>query len=171
MNNLLVAIALLWIANPAISRLLDPNPFASYAKSFHSVVDQIKGFNGMALTYPGIDAECNRLKFYQQMNKKLVPLISCPEDHESEILEYYQEVRLWQIPRSTVFNKNRLRSPTSAVSRSCRCEYQSLQICITTNQTSRFLPGTLGRTATTGVSKLLPSSRYFCFQMSCTELS
>ena len=85
MNNLLVAIALLSIANPAMSKPLAPDPRASYAKLFHSVVDQIKRFNGMALTYPGIDAERNRLRFYQQMNKKKVPLISCLEDHESEI--------------------------------------------------------------------------------------
>ena len=56
MNNLLVAIALLSIANPAMSKTLVPDPRASYAKLFHSVVDQIKRFNGMALTYPGIDA-------------------------------------------------------------------------------------------------------------------
>ena len=93
MNNLLVATASLSIAYPAISRPLVPDPCASYAKSFHSVVDQIKRFNGMALTYPGIDAERNRLRFYHQMNKKLVPLISCLEDHESEILEYYQGVK------------------------------------------------------------------------------
>ena len=65
-----------------MSRPLVPDTCASYAKSFHSVVDQIKRFNGMALTYPGIDAERNRLRFYQQMNKKLAPLISCLEDHE-----------------------------------------------------------------------------------------
>ena len=64
MNNLLVAIALLSIANPAMSKHLVPDPCASYAKLFHSVVDQIKRFNGMALTYPGIDAERNRLGFY-----------------------------------------------------------------------------------------------------------
>ena len=93
MNSLLVAIALLSLANPAMSRLLVPDPCVSYAKRFHSVVDQIKRFNGMALTYPGIEAERNRLRFYQMMNKKLVPLISCLEDHESEILEYYQEVK------------------------------------------------------------------------------
>ena len=93
MNNLLVAIALLSIANPAMSSPLVPDPCASYAKSFHSVVDQIKRFNGMALTYPGIDAERNRLRFYQQMNKKLAPLIYCLEDHENEILEYYQEIK------------------------------------------------------------------------------
>ena len=93
MNNLLVAIALLSLANPAMSRLLVPAPCVSYAKRFHSVVDQIKRFNGMALTYPGIEAERNRLKFYQMMNKKLVPLISCLEDHESEILEYNQEAK------------------------------------------------------------------------------
>ena len=85
MNNLLVAIALLSIANPAMSKPLAPDPRASYAKLFHSVVDQIKRFNGMALTYPGIDAERNRLGFYQQLNKKKVPLISCLVDHESEI--------------------------------------------------------------------------------------
>ena len=93
MNNLLVAIALLSHANPAMSRPLVPDPCISYAKRFHSVVDQIKRFNGMALTYPGIEAERNRFRFYQMMNKKLVPLISCREDHESEILEYYQEVK------------------------------------------------------------------------------
>ena len=93
MNNLLVAIALFSIANPAMSRPLVPDPCASYAKSFYSVLDQIKRFNGMALTYPGIDAERNRLRFYQQMNKKLAPLISCLEDHENEILEYYQEIK------------------------------------------------------------------------------
>ncbi len=47
----------------------------------------------MALTYPGIDAEHNRLRFYHQMSKKLVPLMSCLEDHESVILEYYQEIK------------------------------------------------------------------------------
>ena len=93
MNNLLVAIALLLIANPAMSKPLVPDPCTSYAKSFHSVVDQIKRFNGMALTHPGIEAERNRLRFYRQMNKKLVPLISCLEDYESKILEYYQEVK------------------------------------------------------------------------------
>ena len=93
MNKLLVAIALLSVANPAISRPLVPDPCDSYAKSFHSVVDQIKRFNGMALTYPGIEAEHNRLRFYHQMSKKLAPLISCLEDHESESLEYYQEVK------------------------------------------------------------------------------
>ena len=89
----LIISAFLSISNPAMSRPLVPDPCASYAKSFHSVVDQIKRFNGMALTYPGIEAERNRLRFCHQMNKKLVPLISCLEDHESEILEYYQEVK------------------------------------------------------------------------------
>ena len=93
MNNLLVAIALLSLANPLMSRPLVPDPCVSYAKRFHSVVDQIKRFNGMALTYPEIEAERNRLLYYQMMNKKLVPLISCLEDHESEIMEYYQEVK------------------------------------------------------------------------------
>ena len=93
MNNLLVAIALLSLANPAMSRPLVPDPCVSYAKRFHSVVDQIKRFNGIALTYPGIETERNRLSFYQTMNKKLVPLVSCLVDHESEILEYYQEVK------------------------------------------------------------------------------
>ena len=81
------------IANPAMSRPLVPLPCAAYAKSFHNVVDQIKRFNGMALAHPGIESEQNRLRFYRQMNKKLVPLISCLENHESEILEYYQEVK------------------------------------------------------------------------------
>ncbi len=76
-----------------MSRPLVPDSCATYAESFHSVVDQIKRFNGMALTYPGIESERNRLRFYRQMNKKLVPLISCLEDYESEILEYYQEVK------------------------------------------------------------------------------
>ena len=89
----LIISAFLSISNPAMSRPLVPDPCAAYAKSFHSVVDQIKRFNGMALTYPGIDAERNRLRFYQQMNKKLAPLISCLEDHENEILEYYQEIK------------------------------------------------------------------------------
>ena len=93
MNNLLIAITLFSIANPVMSRSHVPAPCASYANSFHSVVDQIKRFNGMALTYPGIEAERNRLRFYQMMNKKLVPLISCLENHGSEILEYYQEVK------------------------------------------------------------------------------
>ena len=73
--------------------LMSPAPCASYANSFHSVVDQIKRFNGMALTYPGIEAERNRLRFYHQMNKKLVLLIPCLEDHDSEILKYYQEIK------------------------------------------------------------------------------
>ena len=93
MNNLLVAIALLSLANPAMSRPLTPDPCVSYAKRFYSVVDQIKRFNGMALTHPGIEAERNRLRFYRQMSKKLVPLMSCLEDHESVILEYYQEIK------------------------------------------------------------------------------
>ena len=93
MKNLLVAISLLSIARPAMSRPLVPDPCAYYAQSFHSVVDQIKRFNGMALTYPGIEAEHNRLRFYHKMNKKLVTVISCLEDHKSEILEYYQEVK------------------------------------------------------------------------------
>ncbi|QNJ14949.1 hypothetical protein SynA18461_02328 [Synechococcus sp. A18-46.1] len=93
MNNLLIAIALFSIANPVMSRSHVPAPCASYANSFHSVVDQIKRFNGMALTYPGIEAERNRLRFYHQMNKKLVLLIPCLEDHDSEILKYYQEVK------------------------------------------------------------------------------
>ena len=46
----------------------------------------------MALTYPGLEAERNRLRFYQQMKKRLAPLISCLADHKSDILEYYQEV-------------------------------------------------------------------------------
>ena len=89
----LIISAFLSIANPAISRPLVPDPCAAYAKSFHSVVDQIKRFNGMALTFPGIEAERNRLRFYHQMNKKLVPLIPCLEDHDSEILKYYQEIK------------------------------------------------------------------------------
>ncbi len=93
MNNLLIVIALFSIANPVMSRSHVPAPCASYANSFHSVVDQIKRFNGMALTYPGIETERNRLRFYHQMNKKIVPLISCLEDHESVILEYYQEIK------------------------------------------------------------------------------
>ena len=93
MNNLLIAIALFSVANPVMSRSHVNSPCASYANSFHSVVDQIKRFNGMALTYPGIEAERNRLRFYHQMNKKLVLLISCLEDHESEILKYYQDVK------------------------------------------------------------------------------
>ena len=76
-----------------MSRPLAPDPCASYAKSFHSVVDQIKRFNGMVFPYPGIEAERNRLGFYHQMNNKLVPSISCLEDHASEILEYCQEVK------------------------------------------------------------------------------
>ena len=87
------AIALFSVANPVIATPYVPDPCASYAKSFHSVVDQIKRFNGMALTHPGIESEQNRLRFYRQMNKKLVPLISCLEDHESVILKYYQEVK------------------------------------------------------------------------------
>ena len=93
MKNVLVAIPLLLIASPSMTRPLAPDPCASYAQSFHSVVDQIKRFNGMALTYPGIEAERNRLRYYHQMNKKLATVISCLEDHESEILEYYQEVK------------------------------------------------------------------------------
>ena len=93
MKNVLVAIPLLLIASPSMTRPLAPDPCASYAQSFHSVVDQIKRFNGMALTYPGIDAERNRLRFYHQMNKKLVLLIPCLGDHDSEILKYYQEVK------------------------------------------------------------------------------
>ena len=93
MNNLLIAIALFSIANPVMSRSHVPAPCASYANSFHSVVDQIKRFNGMALTYPGIEAERNRLRFYYQMNKKLVLLMSCLEDQGSEILKYYQEAK------------------------------------------------------------------------------
>ncbi len=93
MNNLLIAIALFSIANPVMSRSHVPAPCAAYANSFHSVVDQIKRFNGMALTYPGIEAERNRLRFYRQMNKKLVLLIPCLEDHDSEILKYYQEIK------------------------------------------------------------------------------
>lgn len=79
------------IVNPAILLPLVPAPCASYAKSFHSVVDQVKRFNGMALTYPGLKTERNRLRFYHQMNRRLVPLISCLDDHKSEVLEYYQE--------------------------------------------------------------------------------
>ena len=93
MKNVLVAIPLLLIASPSMTRPLAPDSCASYAQSFHSVVDQIKRFNGMALTYPGVEAERNRLRFYNQMNKKLAPLISCLEDHESEILKYYQQVK------------------------------------------------------------------------------
>ena len=93
MNNLLFAVALLSLAKPAMSRPLVTDPCVSYAKRFHSVVDQIKRFNGMSLTYPGIETERNRLRFYQMMKKKLVPLISCLKDPESEILEYYQEVK------------------------------------------------------------------------------
>ena len=93
MNNLLIAIAMFSIANPVMSRSHVPAPCASYANSFHSEVDQIKRFNGMALTYPGIEAERNRLRFYQQMNRKLAPLMSCLEDHESEILDYYQQTK------------------------------------------------------------------------------
>ena len=93
MKNLLVAIPLLLIASPSMTRPLAPDPCAPYAQSFHSVVDQIKRFNGMALTYPGIEAERNRLRFYHQMNKKLVLLIPCLEDHDSEILKYYQEIK------------------------------------------------------------------------------
>ena len=89
----LIISASLSIANLAMSRPLVPDPCASYAKSFHSVVDQTKRFNGMALTHPGIDTERNRLRFYRQMNKKLVPLISCLGDYESEILEYYQKIK------------------------------------------------------------------------------
>ena len=89
----LIISAFLSVVNPAISRPLVPDPCTSYAKSFHSVVDQIKRFNGMALTYPGIETERNRLRFYHQMNNKIVPLISCLEDHDSEILKYYQEVK------------------------------------------------------------------------------
>ena len=84
MNNLLVAIALLSLANPAMSRPLVPDPCVSYAKRFHRVVDQFKRFNGMVLTDPEIEAELNRLRFYQMMNKKLVPLTSRLEDHKSE---------------------------------------------------------------------------------------
>ena len=93
MKNLLVATPLLLIASPSMTRPLVPDPCASYAQSFHSVVDQIKRFNGMALTYPGVGAERNRLRFYHQMNKKLVLLIPCLEDHDSEILKYYQEIK------------------------------------------------------------------------------
>ena len=93
MKNILVATPLLLIASPSMTRPLVPDPCAFYAQSFHRVVDQIKRFNGMALTYPGIKAERNRLRFYIQMNKKLAPLISCLEDHESDILEYYQQVK------------------------------------------------------------------------------
>ena len=93
MNNLLIAIALFSIANPVMSRSHVPAPCASYANSFHSVVDQIKRFNGMALTYPGIETERNRLRFYHQMNKKIVPLISYLENHKSDCLNYYQEVK------------------------------------------------------------------------------
>ena len=93
MKNVLVAIPLLLIASPSMTRPLAPDPCVSYAQSFHSVVDQIKRFNGMALTYPGVEAERNRLRFYHQMNKKLVLLIPCLEDHDSEILKYYQEIK------------------------------------------------------------------------------
>ena len=92
MNNILFVITFLSIANHAISIPLVPAPCASYARSFHSVVDQLKRFNGMALTYPGLEAERNRLRFYQQIKKRLAPLISCLADHKSDILEYYQEV-------------------------------------------------------------------------------
>lgn len=44
MNNLLVAIALLSTANPAMLRPLVPDPYDSYAKSFHSVVEQVKRY-------------------------------------------------------------------------------------------------------------------------------
>ena len=92
MNNFLFVITFLSIANHAISMPLVPAPCASYARSFHSVVDQVKRFNGMALTYPGLETERNRLRFYQQMKKRLAPLMSCLSDHKSGILEYYQEV-------------------------------------------------------------------------------
>ena len=90
MNNIMTAIAFFSVASPVIARTYVPDPCASYAKSFHSVADQIEKSNGMALTYPGIEPERNRLWFYQQINKKLAPLISCLEDHESEISDYYQ---------------------------------------------------------------------------------
>ncbi len=93
MNSIQFIITFLSIANPAISIPLVPEPCASYAKSFHSVVDQAKRFNGMALTYPGLETERNRLRFYQQMDKRLVPLISCLADHKSKILKYYLEVK------------------------------------------------------------------------------
>ena len=89
----LIISAFLWIANPVMSRPIVPAQCESYAKSFYSVVDQVKRFNGMALTYPGIEADRNRLRFYKQMDKKLVPLISCLQDNESETLEYYQEIK------------------------------------------------------------------------------
>ena len=92
MNNILFVITFLSIANHAISMPLVPTPCVSYARSFHSVVDQVKRFNGMALTYPGPEIERNRLRLYQQMKKRLAPLMSCLADHKSDILEYYQEV-------------------------------------------------------------------------------
>ncbi len=93
MNSILFIITFLSIANPAMPIPLVPAPCASYAKSFHSVVDQVKRFNGMALTYPGLETERNRLRFYRQMDKRLVPLISCLVDHNSKILGYYLEVK------------------------------------------------------------------------------
>ena len=93
MKNTLFIMNFLSIVNPAILLPLVPAPCALYAESFHSVVDQVKRFNGMALTYPGLKTERNRLRFYQQMDRRLVPLIPCLADHKSEILDYYQEVK------------------------------------------------------------------------------
>ena len=93
MKTSLIISAFLSIVNPAMSKSIVPAPCVPYAESFHGVVDQVKRFNGMTLTYPGIEAERNRKRFYQQMNQKLALLVSCLEDHESEILEHYQEVK------------------------------------------------------------------------------
>lgn len=93
MKTFLVIVACFSIANPAIPKPLIPKACSSYADSFYRVVDQAKRFNGMALTYPGHEVEHNRLRYYQQMNKNLAPLISCLDDHKSEVAGYYREVK------------------------------------------------------------------------------
>ena len=71
-------------------------------------MDQIKRFNITALTYLGIEAEQKRIGFDQQVNEKLVSLISCLEDCKNEILEYYQEVKdMTDTQIKQVFNKDR----------------------------------------------------------------
>lgn len=71
-----------------------PDPCASYADQFHGVVDQIKRFNGNALAYTmQREVELNRLRYYRQMVKKLDSIISCLEDNDNDVLDYYNEIK------------------------------------------------------------------------------
>ncbi|MEC8442348.1 MAG: hypothetical protein VXZ59_08515 [Cyanobacteriota bacterium] len=93
MKTLLIITAFFSIANPLIARPLIPVACSFYADSFYKVVDQLKRFNGMALAYPGQEAERNRLRYYRIMDEKLGPLISCLDHHQSLDIEYYHDVK------------------------------------------------------------------------------